>query len=77
MGNIWFYFQIKGTSDTSSELDFSQKTDSENSVPVQAPISGKNFAEELAAKLGHVIDQNYPEPEVNNRPIQTKPQYGE
>lgn len=90
MGNVWFYFQIKGTSDTSSELDFSQKaepiksnkpeifnsSDSENSVPVQAPISNKNFAEQLAAKLGHVITQDFTEPEVNKRPIQPKSNYG-
>jgi hypothetical protein len=83
--------QIKGTSDTSSELDFSQKaepiksnkpeifnsSDSENSVPVQAPISNKNFAEQLAAKLGHVITQDFTEPEVNKRPIQPKSNYGD
>ncbi|XP_044260910.1 WASH complex subunit 2 isoform X2 [Tribolium madens] len=71
--------QIKDTSETSSELDlrtepknFINSSDSENSVAVQAV---GNFAEELAAKLGHVIDQEYAEPEVNRRPIQTKPQY--
>lgn len=88
MGNTWFYFQIKSISDTSSELDFSQKietnrihkndniqsSDSENSI--QASISSKNFAEQLAAKLGTVI-QDYEEPEINKRPILTKkPNYG-
>ncbi|KAJ3650580.1 hypothetical protein Zmor_016670 [Zophobas morio] len=73
--------QIKGTSDTSSELDFSQKiepkhkdffnsSDSENSV--QAPVSNKSFAEQLAAKLGHVVSQEFEEPEVNRRPIQNQ-----
>ena len=81
MGNVWFFFQIKGTSDTSSELDFSQKiepkhkdffnsSDSENSV--QAPVSNKSFAEQLAAKLGHVVSQEFEEPEVNRRPIQNQ-----
>ncbi|XP_064214382.1 WASH complex subunit 2 isoform X2 [Tribolium castaneum] len=66
--------QIKGTSDTSSEdlrtepKNFVNSSDSENSVPVQPTT---NFAEELAAKLGNVIDQEY----VNRRPIQKTPQY--
>ncbi|RZB39905.1 WASH complex subunit FAM21A, partial [Asbolus verrucosus] len=83
--------QIKETSDTSSEFDFLQKienkqvkqdlfqsSDSEdqNSIPVQAPISNKNFAEELATKLGNVINQEVVEPEINRRPIQTKSHYG-
>lgn len=92
MGNIWFYFQIKETSETSSELDFSHKgeiykpksdfftssdSDEQNYVPVQNPISNKNFAEQLADKLGNIIKQeNISEPEVNTRPIQQQSHYG-
>lgn len=92
MGNIWFYFQIKETSDTSSEFEFSHKgeiykpksdfftssdSDEQNYVPTQNPILDKNFAEQLANKLGNIISQEQAsEPEVNTRPIQQPPHYG-
>lgn len=88
MGNIWFYFQIKGTSDTSSETDFMKNhpptdlfipsdSESQNSGGFGPPITDINskFADELAKKLGSVVGEE----QINKRPIQTPKtqEYGE
>lgn len=71
MGNV--YFQVKISDDDETSSDDAES----NSVPVKVDLS---FAEQLAAKLGNVINQQLPQQEgvkgedeiVNKKPIQKR-----
>ncbi|KAJ8978797.1 hypothetical protein NQ317_015522 [Molorchus minor] len=55
-----------------SDIFESDDSDEQVSLPVKTPTSNKNFAEQLAEKLGNVVsEREVAAEEVNKRPIQT------
>lgn len=73
MGNVYFQVKISDDDDDETSSDDAES----NSVPVKVDLS---FAEQLAAKLGNVINQQLPQQEgvkgeeeiVNKKPIQKR-----